>query len=127
MSRNYNWQKELSTVILTLVASSLVFLPIAIVVVVLLSWLLKLFNLYPWLAEQPRVYFWSVFAVICLLGMGSVMVWMDKFVDNLAVLKNGRDSLVLSVSVMILTLVSVLYYFSIAWFINFLNVTFWLT
>lgn len=126
MSNNSSWQKELSSTILTLVGSSLIFLPIAMVVVVLLSWLLKLFNLQSWLVEQPRVYFWTAFGVACLLGISSIMVWVDKFIDNLVAVTNDRDSLVLSVSLTALILVSVLFYFVIAWFINFLNVTFWL-
>lgn len=127
MSSKLVWQREISLIILSIALSSLVFLPVAMLVSTLSSWLIVIFKLSSWLSSQSQIVIWSVFGLISFVAIGVLMFWINKIIEQNLLSKIKNDTLALSISLFVLICVVIFLYFTISWFINFLNITFWLT
>ncbi len=120
------WQKELAHTLFSVSFSVVLFLPVAMLVSLFISWLFSLMSLYSWLTQQPEIYFWVIFTTLTLVGIGSIMLWLDKQVETKVLQRLPNDQVALITSVITLIVFSIAIYFIISWFVNFLNVNFWL-
>jgi hypothetical protein len=127
MTNSTTWQKDLSHTIFSITLSILLFLPVAMLISLFISWVFSLMDLYSWLVQQPQWLFWVIFGTLTMLGIGAIMLWADKQVESKVLSKFTDDKLALAGAVGFFIIVATLAYFIISWYMNFLNLNFWLT
>ncbi len=118
--------REFAYILFTVTISVLIYAVLAALVSLLFSWIFSLLSLYSWIYSQSMIILWSIFTIVSILIIGFIMIKVENKVEEKLLARFSTAQLAFAVACSSFIVSIFVIYLFVSYFVNFLNINFWL-
>ncbi len=118
--------RELAYILFTITISVLIYVVWGALISLFLSWIFGLLGLYSWIYNQSTILSWSIFTIISIITIGFIMIKIENKVEEKLLPKFSTAQLAFAIACASFIVSVIIICLFVSYFVNFLNLNFWL-